>query len=86
MEEPVCKVFSLDRVQQCVVEPEVLEMMYWAGDWWNAKMEGGREKLDVKGGFTSTASGSQNPDMKADRYSAVRRRLISSGRGIAAGD
>ena len=38
-------------------------------DWWNARMEGGRRKLAVKGGFTSTASGSRNPDTKADSWS-----------------
>ena len=49
-----------------------------AGGWWNAKMEAGREKLAVKGGFTSTASGSKNPDMKADCWSAFSWRQIST--------
>ena len=41
-----------------------------AEGWWHAKIEGGREKFAVDGGFTSTASGPQIPDMKADCWSA----------------
>ena len=36
----------------------------------HAQTEEGRETLAVKGGFTSAASGSQIPDMKADCWSA----------------
>ena len=39
--------------------------------WWNAEMEGGRGTLAFKGGFTSTATGTQIPDMKADCWSAA---------------
>ena len=39
VEEPVFRAFSQDRVQQRGVEQEVLEMVFLAGDWWNAKME-----------------------------------------------
>ena len=72
------KVFSQDRVQQRGVEPEVPETVFLAGDWWDAKMEGGREKLAVKGGVTGTASGLLNPDMMADCWPAVSWRLVSS--------
>ena len=41
-------------------------------------LEGGRVELAVEGAFTGLACGSQNPDVKADCWSAVSRRLISS--------
>ena len=41
-----------------------------AEGWWYAKKEGGRGKLLVKGGVTSTASGSQIPYMSAGRLKA----------------
>ena len=49
-----------------------------AGDWRNAKMYGGKEKLVAKGGVTSTASGSRNPDMKADCWSTDGNRKYKS--------
>ena len=36
--------------------------------WWDTDMEGRKEKLAVKGAVTSTASGSKNPDRKADNW------------------
>ena len=41
-----------------------------AKNWWDAKMGGGKEKLATKGGDTSTASRSRNPDIEANRWSA----------------
>ena len=42
-------------------------------------MAGGRAELAVKGGVTSTASGSQNLDMKADCWSAERSTISKEG-------
>ena len=50
-----------------------------AANWWDAKMEGEMDKLAVNGGFTSTASGSQNPDMKADCCSAESATITKEG-------
>ena len=41
-------------------------------------LEGGRVELAVEGAVTGPACGSQNPDVKADCWSAVSRRLILS--------
>ena len=43
---------TTNRVQQQGVEPDALEMVFLAGDWWNAQTEGGREKLAAEGGFS----------------------------------
>ena len=43
--------------------------------WWNANLEGGEEKLAVNSAVTSTASGSKNPEKKADHWSPRTRTL-----------
>ena len=40
--------------------------------WWNADLEGGTEKLAVEGAVSGAASGSKNPDGKADHWRLVR--------------
>ena len=57
------KIFTPSR-EQCFQDKE--------GGWWNADLERGKEKLAVKGVVTSTASGSKNPDRKADYWSPGR--------------
>ena len=54
MSTPSKDELSLDREKSC----------------WNADLEGRMDKLAVKGAVTSSASGSKNPDGKADRWSA----------------
>ena len=38
--------------------------------WWNADLEGGMENLAVEGAVSGAASGSKNPDGKADHWPA----------------
>ena len=46
---------------------------------WNTDLEGVKEKLAVKGAVTSSASGSKNPDGKADHWSPRRATITKEG-------
>ena len=44
--------------------------------WWNADLEGGKEKLAVKGAVASTASESKNPDRWSPRRTMITRKEV----------
>ena len=65
---PVCRSGGSKRRNKTLETPFLEDM---AGSRWNAKMDGGREKLAAKCEVTRTAgSGSQTSEMEAERLSA----------------
>ena len=50
--------------------------------WWTADLEGGKEKLAVKGAVTSTARGSKSTDRKDDHRSPRAASTKEEGEGV----